>query len=142
MCIFVTDCISAGPRYSYQLKPLFQKNFGTWFNNHFSLDFRMKANKFSSIEMRMNKYLIFFLLVLLFEIIISTILAYTIGIDRPNLSNVEKVPWYLGTLQELNPKTIFQDSLSFLGLQSFVKAFVKIYQVWRKFHGTSELCRN
>ena len=57
---------------------------------------KMKANKFSSIEVTMNKYLIVFLVILAVEVLISTILKYTLGLDRPNLdTSEENVPWYL-----------------------------------------------
>lgn len=73
---------------------------------------KMKSNKFSSIEVSMNKYLLLFLFILLFLIVLSTILSYTIGIDRPNLDDSE-VPWYLNTESlDLNAKTIFQGEYS------------------------------
>ena len=57
---------------------------------------KMKANKFSSIEVTMNKYLIVFLVILAVEVLIATILKYTLGLDRPNLdTSEENVPWYL-----------------------------------------------
>ena len=43
---------------------------------------RMKSNKFSSIEVIMNKYLILFMVILILEIVISTVLKYTIGIGK------------------------------------------------------------
>ncbi len=43
---------------------------------------RMKSNKFSSIEVTMNKYLLFFVGILIFEIILASILKYMLGVDR------------------------------------------------------------
>ena len=61
------------------------------------------------------------MLVLLLEIIVSTVLEFTIGIDRPNLEKDSDVPWYLSNeRQSLNAKTIFQDSLSFLVLYNYI----------------------
>ena len=51
----------------------------TGLDTKMSQNSRMKSNKFSSIEVSMNKYLIVFLIILAVEIIISTILKYTLG---------------------------------------------------------------
>ena len=56
---------------------------------------RMKSNKFSSIEVIMNKYLILFMVILILEIVISTVLKYTIGIGmKRSLRNVTKCTYY------------------------------------------------
>ena len=42
---------------------------------------QLKANKFSSIEVAMNKYLVVYILILLFEIMLSMVLKYTASVD-------------------------------------------------------------
>ena len=84
---------------------------------------RMKSNKFSSIEVTMNKYLVVFLLILALEVFVSTILRYTIGKDRPNLDledSEEENHWYLGQKIELKALNIAQDALSFLVLYNYI----------------------
>jgi phospholipid-translocating ATPase len=81
---------------------------------------KMTSNKFSSIEVTMNKYLILFVIILLFEIILATSFKYTLGKDRPNLTASE-VPWYLDKVPlESDFKTISQDTLSFLVLFNYI----------------------
>ncbi len=81
---------------------------------------RMKSNKFSSIEVMMNKYLIIYVGILLVEIVLASILKYTVGNDRPNLSSDEDVPWYLGKKIDLTALGVAQDSLSFLVLFNYI----------------------
>ena len=74
-----------------------------------------KGNKFSSVEVSMNKYLLMYLLLLLVEIVLSVILKYTLGVDKPGSEKT----WYLEETVGGDEKPIavhvIEDTLSFLG---------------------------
>ena len=78
---------------------------------------KKNPTKFSSIEVIMNKYLIVFFILLLVEIIVSSVLQFTTGIDRSNLEDSD-VPWYLSNSREI--LDIFEDALSFLVLYNYI----------------------
>ncbi len=46
-----------------------------------------------------DRYLIFYLILLAAEVILATVLKYTLGYDRPNCGDDAK--WYLGTEDEV-----------------------------------------
>ena len=48
-----------------------------------SLNSKISANKFSTAEKTMNKYLVFYLGLLFAQITLATILKYTVAYDRP-----------------------------------------------------------
>ena len=79
-----------------------------------------KGNKFSSIEVSMNKYLLMFLFLLFSEITLSVILKYTCAIDRPGSTKV----WYLNETVDDGQKSlgvhILEDVLSFLVLYNYI----------------------
>ena len=79
-----------------------------------------KGNKFSSIEVSMNKYLLMFLLLLFSEITLSVILKYTCAVDRPGSKKV----WYLNETVDDGQKSlgvhILEDVLSFLVLYNYI----------------------
>ena len=52
---------------------------------------------FSSIEVMLNKYLLFYLLLLIIEVVTATVLKYTVGADNPGSLADQTLPWYLGT---------------------------------------------
>ena len=51
-----------------------------------ALNSRITTNKFGSIEKMMNRYIIFFVIVLLLEMIISSVLTMTLGVEYVDLS--------------------------------------------------------
>ena len=57
---------------------------------------QLKANKFSSIEVAMNKYLLVYILFLVVEIVLSTSLRYTVGVEY---AAADSPPWYLTNVQ-------------------------------------------
>ena len=67
-----------------------------------ALNSRMTNNKFGSIEKMLNRYLIFFVIVLVMEMIISTILTMEKGVE------------YINTDQPFNESTAIE-RLKFLG---------------------------
>ena len=79
-----------------------------------------KGNKFSSIEVSMNKYLLMFLFLLFSEITLSVILKYTCAIDRPGSTKV----WCLNETVDDGQKSlgvhILEDVLSFLVLYNYI----------------------
>jgi len=83
-----------------------------------SMNSKITRNKFSTVEKSMNRYLIFFLILLAFEVVVATVLKYTIGVDRPKCKN--DVPWYLGTEEEVCEEQVAQDMLSFLVLFNYI----------------------
>ena len=48
-----------------------------------SLNSKISANKFSTAEKTMNKYLVFYLGLLFAQVTLATILKYTVAYDRP-----------------------------------------------------------
>ena len=48
-----------------------------------SLNSKISANKFSTAEKTMNKYLVFYLGLLFAQVTLATILKYTVAVDRP-----------------------------------------------------------
>ncbi|TRY75598.1 hypothetical protein TCAL_01615, partial [Tigriopus californicus] len=83
-----------------------------------SLNGKMTSNKFSTVEKKMNRYLIFFLLLLVGEVVLAVVLKYTVAMDNPN---VEVVPWYLGGHPiHTSVKQLAQDILSFLVLFNYI----------------------
>lgn len=102
---------------------------------------KMKSNKFSSIEISMNKYLIFFLLLQIIFIAFSTTMAFTTGLDRA--AEKEDVPWYLNDDPlPLNFHNVYQDVSSFVVLYNYMipislyvtlelqKFFGSLFLVW------------
>eukprot|EP00095_Tigriopus_kingsejongensis_P008902 maker-scaffold1538_size36768-snap-gene-0.8 protein:Tk08902 transcript:maker-scaffold1538_size36768-snap-gene-0.8-mRNA-1 annotation:"hypothetical protein DAPPUDRAFT_315465" len=83
-----------------------------------SLNGKLTSNKFSTVEKKMNRYLVFFLLLLAFEVVVSVILKYTVAIDYPDAA---LVPWYIGGQAiRTNVKQVAQDFLSFLVLFNYI----------------------
>ena len=81
---------------------------------------RSTANKFSSVEVKMNKYLLFFLLIVFLEVLISTLLDFYIGIDRHYLDDND-VPWYLNTKSRPGKfLNVMEDALVFWQLHSYI----------------------
>jgi len=54
----------------------------------------------------MNKFLLFFLVVLILEVSSATILKYTVGYDKPNCD--KSPPWYLGKRKEICKEQVGQ----------------------------------
>ena len=77
-----------------------------------------KGNKFSSIEVALNKYLLMVLLLLFTEIILSVILKYTWAVDKPKSVKT----WYLNeTVDDGNIVLhVLEDTLSFLVLFNYI----------------------
>ena len=79
-----------------------------------------KGNKFSSIEVALNKYLLMVLLLLLFEVLLSGILKYTLAVDKPG----NEKTWYLNETVDDGSKHlalhIFEDLMSFLVLYNYI----------------------
>ena len=103
---------------------------------------RSTANKFSSVEVKMNKYLLFFLLIVFLEVLVSTLLDFYTGIDRPNLDD-NQVPWYLNTrARDGKFLDVMVDALVFWQLHSYIipislyvtlefqKFFGSLFLVW------------
>ncbi len=71
------------------------------------------------------RYIIFFLLLMATEVLLTTTLKYTVGLDAPGC---EANPWYLGgedcagskDLDECCDKQLAQDMLSFLVLYGYI----------------------
>lgn len=85
---------------------------------------KMTSNKFSTVEKSMNKYLLFFLLLLLCQVILCTLLKYYVSMDRPNCTSL---PWYLkyegfpeGECIVVDFENLSQDLLSFLVLFNYI----------------------
>ena len=78
-----------------------------------------KGNKFSSIEVALNKYLLSVLFLLFAEITLSVILKYTWSVDKPGSKT-----WYLNETVDDGNKSIFlhilEDVLSFLVLYNYM----------------------
>lgn len=81
---------------------------------------RLKSNKFSSIEVTMNKYLGLFVGILLAQIILASTLKYTLGVDKPGTQKDGSLPWYFGTDIELSGQRVAQDVLSFMVLFNYI----------------------
>ena len=100
-----------------------------------------KGNKFSSIEQALNKYLTCVLLLLLFEIVLSTILKYTWAVDKPG----SEKSWYLNETIDDGEKSLFlhviEDVLSFLVLYNYIIP-ISLYVTieFQKFCGSFLLC--
>ena len=58
----------------------------------------------------MNKYLLFYLLLLILEVVVATVLKYTNGADKPGSLADGTLPWYLGTDIEATASQIAQVS--------------------------------
>ena len=43
----------------------------------------------------LNKYLLFYLLLLILEVVVATVLKYFQGIDNPGSTEDGTIPWYL-----------------------------------------------
>ncbi|CAB4067331.1 E7.6.2.1 [Lepeophtheirus salmonis] len=78
---------------------------------------KMTPIKFSTVELSLNRYLLFFVVLLLAEVFLASILRFTQGLD---LELVGPVPWYLGPSVVVNIYQVIQDSLSFLVLFNYV----------------------
>ncbi|XP_056006402.1 phospholipid-transporting ATPase IF-like isoform X4 [Ostrea edulis] len=81
-----------------------------------ALNSKAKSTKFSRVERGMNTYLIIFLVILLLEALVSTILSYWyMGQDR--IGN----PWYIpDAKQDVNAKNVISDFLSFMILYNYI----------------------
>ncbi len=96
----------------------------TGLDTKMSRNSKITSNKFSTVEKSMNKYLIFFVVLLLFEVVLATVLKYLVGLDRPGC---EDNPWYLGgedcleqNCDKCCKKQLAQDMLSFLVLFGYI----------------------
>lgn len=81
---------------------------------------KLTSNKFSTVERSMNKYLVFFLILLFLEITLATVLKYHVASDRPGC---ERLPWYYphnGECVRYSFKNLSQDVLSFLVLFNYI----------------------
>ena len=58
----------------------------------------------------LNKYLLFYLLLLVLEVVVATVLKYTNGADKPGSLTDGTLPWYLGTDIEATASQIAQVS--------------------------------
>ena len=79
---------------------------------------KISSNKFSTVEKSMNKYLIFYMILLLLEVLVATLLKYLTGIDRPDVA-----PWYLTYKPDdlkFGGKKLSEDVLSFLVLFNYI----------------------
>ena len=52
----------------------------------------------------LNKYLLFYLFLLIFEVVVATVLKYVIGADNPGSFADGTLPWYLGT--DISPTAV------------------------------------
>ena len=80
-----------------------------------SLNSKITRIKFSTIEKSLNRILIFFILLQLVEMTISTICSLNLGIEYPNDDS-----WYLGVVIKKNFKTGLQIFLLWLVLYSYI----------------------
>ncbi len=78
---------------------------------------KMTANKFSTVERSMNRYLIFFMALLFAEVLVATVLKYQAGYDRPDCGGDGK--WYLGG-EEVCEREMGQDVLAFVVLFNYI----------------------
>ncbi len=77
---------------------------------------KMTSNKFSTVEKSMNRYLVFYLILLLLEVLLASVLKYQVGLDRPDCPNSV---WYLGG-DVVCERQLAQDVLSFLVLFNYI----------------------
>ncbi|XP_045609481.2 LOW QUALITY PROTEIN: phospholipid-transporting ATPase IF [Procambarus clarkii] len=82
-----------------------------------ALNSKMTGNKFSTVEKSMNNFLVFFLVMLVLEIIICTVLKYQLY----DLAVMSKM-WYLGLPANytLTSRDVIQDSFSFLVIFNYI----------------------
>nr|XP_022336878.1 probable phospholipid-transporting ATPase IF isoform X7 [Crassostrea virginica]XP_022336879.1 probable phospholipid-transporting ATPase IF isoform X7 [Crassostrea virginica] len=81
-----------------------------------ALNSKAKITKFSRVERGMNNYLIIFLVILLVEALVSTVLAYWY-MNQDRIGN----PWYIpDAKQSLNAKNVISDFLSFMILYNYI----------------------
>ncbi|XP_022336873.2 phospholipid-transporting ATPase IF-like isoform X3 [Crassostrea virginica] len=81
-----------------------------------ALNSKAKITKFSRVERGMNNYLIIFLVILLVEALVSTVLAYWY-MNQDKIGN----PWYIpDAKQSLNAKNVISDFLSFMILYNYI----------------------
>lgn len=82
-----------------------------------ALNLKMTSAKFSTVEKTMNYYLVFYLTLLVLEIIVSTLIKYFVY-DYP----FRKDHWYLpvSTEEDVAVKEIVQDTFSFLVIYNYV----------------------
>ncbi|XP_022245429.1 probable phospholipid-transporting ATPase IF isoform X1 [Limulus polyphemus] len=87
----------------------------TGFETKLSLNLRLTSNKFSTVERSMNKFLLFFLVLLVTEVSIATGLRY-FYIRDPVLG----VSWYLQSNLNTSAREVFTDFLAFLVLFNYI----------------------
>jgi len=78
------------------------------------------ANKFSTVEVTMNKFLLIFMAILVAEIVICTSLKYAIGIDSPSSTRSAENHYYLGGDIVVGGELVAQDFFSFLVLYNYI----------------------
>eukprot|EP00092_Neocalanus_flemingeri_P006019 GFUD01006485.1.p1 GENE.GFUD01006485.1~~GFUD01006485.1.p1 ORF type:complete len:1188 (+),score=195.19 GFUD01006485.1:192-3755(+) len=77
---------------------------------------KLGANKFSTVEKTMNKILLVYIGILLFEIILCTSLKYSFGVlhDYQTFEDIPAAHWYLGPYIQIKPVLVLQEFFSFL----------------------------
>nr|XP_053653910.1 phospholipid-transporting ATPase IF-like isoform X2 [Cherax quadricarinatus] len=82
-----------------------------------ALNSKMTGNKFSTVEKSMNHFLVFFLVLLVLEIVVCTVLKYEVY-DDDTMSDM----WYLGVPDNTTSTTsdVIQDSSSFLVIFNYI----------------------
>ncbi|GLG92826.1 Phospholipid-transporting ATPase [Gryllus bimaculatus] len=80
-----------------------------------ALNWRLTSNKFSTIEKTVNKFLLFFLLLLMTETGASLGLKYAI-----ELSFASQMKWYLGDVFTVSSLTVINDLFSFVILYNYI----------------------
>ena len=78
---------------------------------------KMGANKFSTVEKTMNKILLVYIGILLFEIVLCTSLKYSFGVlheYQTFTKDTVAAHWYLGFFLQIKPKLVLEDFFSFL----------------------------
>ena len=84
-----------------------------------SMNAKITRNKFSTVEKTMNKYLVFFLILLLLEVALATTLKYTVAFDSPGKEEAD-LPWYWPIKVEVKARQMAQDILSFMVLFNYI----------------------
>ncbi|XP_071540026.1 phospholipid-transporting ATPase IF-like [Panulirus ornatus] len=82
-----------------------------------ALNSKMVNKKFSTVEKSMNNFLVFFLVVLLLEVLVCTVIKYQVY-DIPMMKRM----WYLGIPVDMTvtARDIVQDSFSFLIIFNYI----------------------
>jgi len=100
------------------------------------------ANKFSTVEKTMNKFLLFFLALLLAEVVFSTMMKYIVAIDFVGVDERGKLKhWYMDEKLDLTALQVIEDFFSYLVIYNYIIP-ISLYVTleFQKFVGSKFLC--